>query len=108
MIYIKYKCAFCVHFFEFPLEHPRSLWLKSRAMPGLRASRRPCRLEPGTPVQHLTHGIGKVVSEWGTLPVLEGGSRKVTDCKGIYDVEFVVGPHRVMHCCRSEYLQRIG
>jgi hypothetical protein len=72
------------------------------------ASRRPCRFKPGTPVQHQTLGVGKILSEWGPVAVDLGKATRVSyPCLGIYDVEFLAGSHRFLHCCRSEYLQRI-
>jgi hypothetical protein len=74
-------------------------------MHGHRASRRPCHFKAGTTVQHLTLGVGKVRGEWGPVAVDLGKATRVSyPCPGIYDVEFVVGPHRVLHCCRGEYL----
>jgi hypothetical protein len=77
-------------------------------MPVPRASPRTQHLKPGTLVTHLTLGVGKIRGEWGPVAVDLGKATRVSyPCLGIYDVEFAVGPHRVLHCCRSEFLQRV-
>jgi hypothetical protein len=77
-------------------------------MPVPHASPHPHRFKPGTPVHHNTHGDGKVIGEWGPIVVFHGKcNRAVCSCEDVYDVEFGVEPHRFLHCCRSEYLQRI-
>jgi hypothetical protein len=75
-------------------------------MPGRPVSPRTIHLKPGTPVQHLSLGVGKVVGEWGPLAV--EGLNPLVPCPNIYDAEFSIGRHRVLHCCRVEYLERIA
>lgn len=78
-------------------------------MHGLPASSRPTHFKPGASVQHPTHGVGRVLGEWGPIEVVgTRGSCELANCHGIYDVEFGIGPHRVLHCCRGEYLQRMA
>jgi hypothetical protein len=77
-------------------------------MPVPHESPRPRHLLPGTPVHHNTYGDGKVIGEWGPVVVFHGeGTHASCSCDGIYDCVFGVEPHRFMHCCRAEYLQRI-
>lgn len=66
------------------------------------------RFKPGTPVQHQTLGVGKVLGEWGPVAVDLGKATRVSyPCPGIYDVEFETCQHRFLHCCRGEYLRRL-
>jgi hypothetical protein len=75
-------------------------------MSGLCASPRSRHLKPGTPVQHQTMGLGRIIGEWGPVSVVLGKATRVSyPCPGIYDVEF---PNRVLQCCRVEYLERIA
>jgi hypothetical protein len=73
-----------------------------------RASLRPRRLLPGTPVHHNVHGDGRVVGEWGPVEVThQTAARSFASCDGVYDVAFGVEPYRFLHCCRVEYLKRL-
>jgi hypothetical protein len=73
-----------------------------------RASRRLRHLLPGTLVHHNVHGDGRVVCEWGPIEVThQTAAHSFASCDGVYDVVFGVEPHRYMHCCRAEYLQRV-
>ena len=72
-----------------------------------RLTRRPVRLAPGMAVVHQKHGVGTIIAEWPTLRVYSSGALLYVSGKGIYDVEFGVKPHRIMHCCRAEYLQKL-
>jgi hypothetical protein len=74
----------------------------------LRAAPRTHRFEFGTPVRHRLHGVGSVVGEWGPIAIdLGRPTPAFSDCSGIYDCIFGEQPHRFMHCCRAEYLQRV-
>lgn len=75
-------------------------------MTGRPAISRSPHLKPGTPVQHLSLGVGKVLCEWG--PVKVEGLHPLAPCPGIYDCEFGIAPNRFLHCCRVEYLEKIG
>jgi hypothetical protein len=80
-------------------------------MSGLPASSRPIHFKPGAWVQHASQGVGIVLGEWSSFPIGIGGpcdAQELASGKGIYDVVFMFGSVRWVHCCRGEYLQRIA
>jgi hypothetical protein len=77
-------------------------------MPSPRTTPSTRRFKPGTPVRHHRYGAGNVLGEWGPIFIENGlSSRGFASCENIYDCMFGVAPHKFLHCCRIEYLERI-